>query len=95
VIHSADVHSFIFSVNEKEKYKIKAGKEASAIYGGGDYYVIDFGQNDFYIPNNCDKTNDSFSEWGSVYETNGKTVEHFAGARNFTVKEIETYEVIA
>jgi hypothetical protein len=85
---------FLFSINLKEKFALKPNMEGSAIYGGGDYYIMDFGQNDFYIPNDCDKNSSGMADFNLAYDAKGKTTEQIAGGKSFSVVEIETYEVL-
>jgi len=56
-----------------------------ATFGGG---------HDFMLCDNCNTTNSSYSNFGHTYEMKGKAKESLCGAYNFTVKEVETYQVI-
>jgi len=89
-----DPKAFIFSLNHKTKHNNQ--KNNNSIYTHPSYGPTFGGGNDIYISDNCNANNFSYSSSNSTYElppnTNGQV--YFAGAYNFTVKEIEVYAVI-
>jgi len=66
-------------------YATMANASYLATFGGG---------HDFMLCDNCNTTNSSYSNFGHTYEMKGKAKESLCGAYNFTVKEVETYQVI-
>jgi len=83
----------VFSLTDKEKYPLKANMEQYAIYTNQSYLASFGGGFDFYLCDNCNTTNSSYSNFGHSYDTKGKAKEALCGAYNFTLKEIEVYHV--
>jgi len=63
------------------------------MYSNASYLACFGGGFDFYLCDNCNTANSSYSNFGHSFEMKGKTKESLCGAYNFTVKEIETYQV--
>jgi len=67
--------------------------EQYAMYAHGSYLACFGGGFDFYLCDNCNSVNSSYSNFGHSYDTKGKAKEALTGAYNFTLKEIEVYHV--
>jgi len=81
-------HSFLFSIDDAEKYPIKTESSARAIYTGINRFVT-FGNGEFDIrPEGgycCD--------FGKDYDSKGKTVENFIGSGEFAIEDLEVFHV--
>jgi len=86
-------NAFLFSITEKEKFLLKPNMAQYSSYGNASFLAAFGGGYDFYLCDNCNSVNSSYSNFGHSYETNGKPKEFLTGAYNFTVKEIEVYTV--
>jgi hypothetical protein len=89
----ASANSFIFSISRREKYPIKPDCQDMALHTGDHWYIMSFGDNDFYLENYCNTNENSYCNFGTSYEAKGLPRESLAGAYKFTVKEVETYTV--
>jgi hypothetical protein len=85
--------TFLFSLTEKEKYALKPNMQQYAMYSNASYLATFGGGFDFYLCDNCNTSNASYSNFGHSYDTKGKAKEVLCGAYNFTVKEVEVYQV--
>jgi len=85
--------TFVYSLNEKEKYNLKPNMQQYAMYSNTSYLATFGGGFDFYLCDNCNTSSASYSNFGHSYETKGKAKETLAGAYNFTVKEVECFQV--
>ena len=96
--------SFLFSLDRKEKYKLKKNIGDIKINLGNPNYSAVFGCNnysyDLQISDDCNINNNSISNFGNTYTnledikfntTIGKT--YLAGEHKFIVKEIEVYSL--
>ena len=94
-VYVHDPEAFIFSLNHKTKHNKQ--KNNNSIHTHPNYGPTFGGGQDIYICDKCNANNNNYSNSNSTYElpsdTDGKV--YFAGAPNFTVKEIEVYAVIA
>ena len=84
-----DDNSFLFSIDEKEKYPISQPKYA--IYNNDAYGPTFGGQHDLHICNFCCENNSSYSE-GRDYKLTHKFSLNLE--RNFIVQSYEVYHVI-
>jgi len=86
-------NAFVFSITEKEKFFLKPNMQVNSTYGHVSYLAC-FGSGfDFYLCDNCNTVNSSYSNLGTAYDSKGKVKETLSGTYNFTVKEIEVYQV--
>jgi len=85
--------AFIFSLTDKQKYNLKANMQQYAKYTNSAYLATFGGGFDFYLCDSCNTVNSSYSNFGHSYEMNSKTKESLVGGYNFTVKEVEVFEL--
>ena len=83
-----DLHSFIFSLDNKKKYNIKKPEEA--IVTGSDEFAFGKGS-DINICNNCTSNNENYNDDAGTYETTEEN--ELNGERNFTVSSYEVYQI--
>jgi len=92
--YKASSKCFIFSLTEKEKFINK--NSTYGIYANHNYGPTFGGGHDFYLCNNCNTTNSSYSNFGHSYEA-GKFQANknsaLAGAYNFMAEEVEVFEL--
>lgn len=90
-------NSFLFSIDKKGKYPIKAGSESNAMYCYSTYGPTFGGGHDFYICDNCNTANSNYSNFPYSYVcteyVNSGSSNWLAGAYNFKVEEIEVFSV--
>lgn len=90
-------NSFLFSIDKKGKYPLKAGNESTAQYCYSTYGPTFGGGHDFYICDNCNTANSNYSNFPYSYNcpdyVNNGSSNYLAGAYNFKVEEIEVYSV--
>jgi len=91
--YKVSTNVFLFSVTNKKKYALKANNSMYATYTNPGYLPTFGGGFDFYCCEGCDKNTTSYCNFPYSYEANGDTKETFAGAYNFSVKEIEVFHV--
>jgi hypothetical protein len=90
--YKATTKAFIFSVTNKKKYPLKSGTSGNAIYTNN--YLPTFGSgHDIYCATNGDQNNTNYSNFPNGYEGGSDTKESLVGAYNFTLKEIEVFQV--
>ena len=91
--YKKDKEAFIFSINNKQKFVLKEGKEQYAICGGTNHFAFG-GGHDLTIWDNC-TTNDNskYYGYGNTYNTSSN-YELTGGSKKFYVEELEVYEVI-
>lgn len=95
-----DKEAFLFSLTHGEKYPIKTPQYA--IIGRPDYILAFGGGHDIVISEGCteksDKTYSNFthsykcSKFGNFMDSGAK--EYLAGSHQFSVEEIEVYQVV-
>ena len=86
-------NSFIFSLDNKEVYYNKSGKDSIYCYNSKSQHGLAFGEgHDFKLYDNCNLNNQSYDDSGSSFETNGKKYA-LAGQYNFSVKDYEVYKI--
>ena len=85
--------AFIFSISDKEKYPLKLKQRHCAIFANSSNLVTFGGGFDFYLCDNCNSVNDSYSNFGHSYDAKGKTKESLVGGYNFKTKEVEVFQV--
>ena len=86
--------SFIFSLDNKEIYYCKEGKNAIFCYRNDDPNILGFGEgHDFKLYENCDKNYICYDDSGISFNTNGKKYA-LAGKYNFCVKDYEVHKII-
>lgn len=90
-------NSFLFSIDKKGKYPLKAGSESNAMYCYSSYGPTFGGGHDFYICDNCNTNTSSYSNFPYSYTcteyVNNGSSNWLAGAYNFKVEEIEVFTV--
>jgi len=86
-------NAFVFSITEKEKFFLKPNMAQYSTYSNQAYLVGFGGGMDFYLCDNCNSASTSYSNFGHSYDNRGKAKEFLAGAYNFSVKEVEVYQV--
>jgi len=89
--NSSNAFLFSVSVTETQKYPVKVTTQA--IYCHTDHLATFGGGHDFYLIENCNTTGGSYSNFGHSYNQLGKAKEILAGSYNFSVKEIEIYQL--
>jgi len=90
--HQRSTGTFLFSVDEREKYSLITPN--TAIYCRSDYGPT-FGSGfDLYVADNCD-VNESSSKLINGFERKGKEYEILAKADKFLVEEIEVFAVVS
>jgi len=83
----------LYSIGEKEIYRVV--NQTYATYAANDRHVTYGGGHNIYVCNKPNESNSSYSNWSSsYYETKGKTNAEVTGSYNFTVQELEVFEVI-
>jgi hypothetical protein len=82
--------TFLYSVNEREKYLIK--KNCDAICITTNQGPI-FGDNDFVILDNCNVNENHKNNFGSSFNTNLSAKEFFGNER-YLIKEYEAYQIL-
>lgn len=88
-------NSFIFSLNQKQKYYAKS-QDMSTIYGGErnnqkDSMMFKVGCCDIQIRHNCTNTNQNSTNCDR-YAANPQNILN-GGNKNFTVSNLEVYEI--
>jgi hypothetical protein len=91
--------SFVFTLTNPHNLAPRIFKQKSQDHAIADFssYGPTFGGgNDFYVCDKCQTSGSSYSSLGSTYinDTGIGANEVLAGARNFTVEEIEVFEVM-
>jgi len=86
-------NAFLFSVTEKEKYPLKSGGSTYASYAYSNYMPTFGGGHDLYLCENCNTSNANYANFNYSYDSHGKSRETLTGAYNFTVKELEIFQV--
>ena len=85
--------SFIFSLDNKEIYYLREGKNAIHCYTKGDSNFLGFGEgHDFKLYDNCDKNYICYDSSGTSFNTNGKNYA-LAGKYNYCVKDYEVHKI--
>ena len=85
--------SFIFSLDNKEIYYLREGKNAIHCYKKGDSNFLGFGEgHDFKLYDNCDKNYICYDSSGNSFNTNGKNYA-LAGKYNYCVKDYEVHKI--
>ena len=85
--------SFIFSLDNKEIYYLREGKNAIHCYKKGDSNFLGFGEgHDFKLYDNCDKNYICYDSSGTSFNTNGKNYA-LAGKYNYCVKDYEVHKI--
>ena len=85
--------SFIFSLDNKEIYYLREGKNAIHCYTKGDSNFLGFGEgHDFKLYDNCDKNYICYDSSGNSFNTNGKNYA-LAGKYNYCVKDYEVHKI--
>ena len=88
-----DPKSFIFSLDRKEIYYCKEGRDAIYCYPSINPNFLGFGEgHDFKLFENCDKNVSCYDNSGSSFNTNGKKYA-LAGKHNFCVKDYEVHKI--
>lgn len=82
--------TFLFSVNEKEKYLIK--KNMNAICLTKNHGPI-FGSNDFEILDSCDTKQNNLIKFGQSFSTK-RSAKEFFGNEKYLIKEYEVYQIL-
>jgi hypothetical protein len=97
--HDQDLKSFLFTLRNPHNLPpqmFALTKREYAIYDYGNYGPAFGNNNDLCVYTQCNVNNNSYSNLGSAYTNDtgiaGNAV--FTGAYNFTVREIEIFEVI-
>ena len=85
----ADENSFIFSIDEKEKYPVSQTKYS--IYNNDSYGPTFGGGHDLYISNFCNQNNNSYAS-GRDYKSSQKFSLNLEN--NFIVESYEVYHII-
>jgi hypothetical protein len=86
-------NNFVFSISDKEEYRLTNQENGNAVFCGSTYGVIFGTGHKIYIANSCNNNAESHSTTSNTYEDKGKPKEALAGAHKFTVKEIEVWKV--
>jgi hypothetical protein len=96
------LRSFLFTLRDPHgvpprKFALKAEKKQKAIYCDSAYCAI-FGYGNIYVYDNCNTNKYSFTHigthWSNSAYANDTAFEYFlTGAEDFTVKEIEVFEI--
>jgi hypothetical protein len=94
------LQSFVFTVTNPHNLsaRIFRQKQGERAIGAHPDYGPTFGDgHDFYICNNCHTSDRSYSSLGNAYanDTEIAPTEVLTGGRNFTVNEIEVFDVIS
>ena len=85
--------SFIFSLDNKEIYYFREGKNAIHCYSKGNSNFLGFGEgHDFKLYDNCDKNYICYDSSGNSFNTNGKNYA-LAGKYNYCVKDYEVHKI--
>ena len=90
---------WIFSLDAKEKYKLKNENAHQGVYCNASYGPTFGGGHDIYVCNNSNNTNSCYSNYGYSYETKGMTYSstqaqsHLAGSYNFKTEEVEVFQL--
>ena len=85
--------SFIFSLDNKEIYYLREGKNAIHCYKKGDSNFLGFGEgHDFKLYDNCDKNYNCYDSSGKSFNTYGKNYA-LAGKHYFCVKDYEVHKI--
>jgi hypothetical protein len=93
------LQSFLFTLRnphgvQPRKFALKAGKKDKAIYCRSNLGP-DFGGIDMVVKDNCNRDSYTHLSRKRNYESDTAFEYFFTGAKNFTVKEIEVFEIIA
>jgi len=91
--YCATENSFLFSITLRDKFPVKNDQKQYAIYASSGYGPT-FGGHDLYVCDNCDASKGSYANFGHSYDTKGRGRDELTGTYNFTVKEIEVYQVL-
>jgi len=86
-------NAFLFSITDKEKYNIKPAGQVNATYTLANYLPTFGGGHDFYLAENGNQNSSNYANFGTSYETNGKTRDDLAGAYTFQIKDVEVFKV--
>ena len=90
---------WIFSLDAKEKYKLKNENSQQGVYCNASYGPTFGGGHDIYVCNNSNTTNSCYSNYGYSYEAKGVTYSstqaqsHLAGSYNFKTEEVEVFQL--
>ena len=85
--------SFIFSLDNKEIYYSKIGKNSIYCYSSLNPNFLGFGEgHDFKLCSGCNKNNSSYDRSGNSYDTKGRNYA-LAGKNNFCVKNYEVFKI--
>lgn len=93
-------NSWLFSMDHKEKYKQKANQSHYGVYCYSSYGPTWGGGHDIYIANNCNTGNSCYSNFGYTFDSKNNAYSttqaqsHLAGSYNFTVEEIEVFQIL-
>ena len=92
--YAVDPKSFIFLLKGRKGDKAEKWKVTNTTYSTyhGSSYGPTFGGYDFYLCNNCNTTNSSYSNLGHSYAA-PKDTSKLAGSYNFTVADYEVYHL--
>jgi hypothetical protein len=82
--------TFLYSVNNKEKYLIK--KNCDAICVTKNHGPI-YGRNDLEILDNCDTKQNNMCRFGESFNTKN-TAKDFFGNEKYLIKEYEVYQIL-
>ena len=99
--YKTDPKAFLFHVTKESKIESNCGG-SNAMYCSSSYAATFGSGHDLYICDNSDSSNSSYSNLGNSYKCpegttygNDDAKAYFAGAYNFTTKEIEAFSFIA
>ena len=91
--YKKDPKSFIFSLDNREIYYCKEGKNAICCYLSNDKNILGFGEgHDFKLYENCNDNCLSYDKSGDSFDTNGKEYA-LAGENHFYVKDYEVHKI--
>ena len=97
--YKTSTNLWIFSLDAKEKYKLKNANSNQGVYCHTSYGPTFGGGHDIYISNNPSSDNSCYSNYGHSYESKGlsysttQAQSHLAGSYNFKVLEIEVFQL--
>jgi hypothetical protein len=95
------LRSFIFTLKNPHntsarKFPLKLDQKQSAIFCGDSSEGPTFGDGDISVSNNCNSNTDSHTSFFNNVYTNDTGLDSetfFTGSRNFTVRDIEVFEI--
>ena len=91
--YKEDKFAFIFSINNKQKFNLKTGRENCVICGDPKHFAFG-GGHELTIWDNCTSNDNSQNyKYNHTYDTT-QNYELTGGSNSFYVKELEVYEVI-